>query len=72
MTALKWLPNRDLTMFLDATVQARCATVQTTEEEIVNALVAADTRVAINGKTVPALPTDQLRAILAKCDRLVQ
>jgi L-aminopeptidase/D-esterase-like protein len=48
------------------------ATVQATEESIVNALVAADTMAGINGNTVPALPTDQLRAILMKYNRLAR
>ena len=60
---LAWLPNGDLTPFFEATIQA-------TEEAIVNALVAAETMVGINGNTVPALPTDQLRAILTKYNRL--
>ena len=55
--------ERRLTPFFEATVQA-------TEEAIVNALVAAETMVGINGNTVPALPTDQLRAILTKYNRL--
>ena len=65
VTAISWLPNGDLTPFFDATVQA-------TEEAIVNALVAAETMVGINGNTVPALPTDQLREILTKYNRLVR
>lgn len=65
VTPLTWLPNGDLTPLFEATVQA-------TEEAIVNALVAADTMVGINGNTVPALPTDQLRAILQKYSRLVR
>src|SRR5262245_24335513 len=64
-TPLTWLPNGDLTPFFEATVEA-------TEESIVNALVAADTMVGINGNTVPGLPTDQLRQILAKYNRLVR
>jgi len=63
-TAISWLPNGDLTPFFEATIQA-------TEEAIVNALVAAETMVGVNGNTVPALPTDQLRAILTKYNRLV-
>jgi D-aminopeptidase len=65
VTAISWLPNGDLTPFFDATVQA-------TEEAIVNALVAAETMVGINGNTAPALPTDQLRAILTKYNRLAR
>jgi L-aminopeptidase/D-esterase-like protein len=62
---LMWLPNGDLTPLFDATVES-------TEEAIANALVAAETMVGINGNTVPALPKDQLRAILKKYNRLVQ
>ncbi len=64
-TPLVWLPNGDLTPFFEATVEA-------TEEAIVNALVAADTMVGVNGNTVSALPIDQLRAILKKYNRLVR
>ena len=64
-TALTWLPNGDLTPYFEATVQA-------TEEAIVNALVAAETMVGVNGNTVPALPTDQLRQVLEKYNRLVR
>ena len=65
VTPLAWLPNGDLTPFFEATVEA-------TEEAIVNALVAADTMVGVNGNSAPALPIDQLRAILTKYNRLVQ
>lgn len=63
VTPLAWLPNNDLTPFFDATVDA-------TEEAIVNALVAAETMTGIDGHTASALPHDQLRAILAKYNRL--
>jgi D-aminopeptidase len=46
------------------------ATVQAVEEAIVNALVAAETMVGINGNTVYALPQDRLRQVLAKYGRL--
>jgi L-aminopeptidase/D-esterase-like protein len=62
-TPLSWLPNGDLTPFFEATVEA-------TEEAIVNALVAGETMVGINGNTVPALPIDQLREVLRKYNRL--
>jgi len=65
VTPISWLPNGDLTPFFEATVEA-------TEEAIVNALVAAETMTGINGNTVPALPVDQLRAILAKYNRLAR
>ena len=58
---IDWLPNGDLNPFFEATVQA-------TEEAIVNALVAAETMTGAHG-TVHALPHDQLQAILRKYGR---
>ena len=46
------------------------ATVQATEEAIVNALVAAETMTGINDHTVYALPHDRLREVLKKYNRL--
>ena len=46
------------------------ATVQATEEAIINALVAAEDMVGVNGNTVYALPHDRLRTILKKYNRL--
>jgi D-aminopeptidase len=46
------------------------ATIQATEESIINALVAARTMVGANDLMVPALPHDRLRAALAKYNRL--
>jgi D-aminopeptidase len=63
VTAIAWLPNGDLTPLFDATVQA-------TEEAIVNALVAAETMRGVNGNTAYALPIDQLRTLLRKYGRL--
>jgi L-aminopeptidase/D-esterase-like protein len=40
------------------------ATVEATEEAIVNALVAAETMTGPGGRTIEALPHDRLRAIL--------
>jgi len=48
------------------------ATVQATEEAIVNAMVAADTMTGRDGHTAIALPHDQLRAVLKKYNRLAQ
>ncbi len=45
------------------------AAVQATEEAIVNALVAAETMVGIDGHRVEALPHDRLRAIMKRFDR---
>jgi D-aminopeptidase len=53
------LPNADLDSLLAATVQA-------TEESIVNALVAARTMVGVDGNTVYAIPHDRLVAALRK------
>ena len=46
------------------------ATVQATEEAVVNALVSARTMTGMNGSRVFALPHDELRAILKKYNRL--
>ena len=48
------------------------ATVQATEEAVVNAMVAADTMTGINGHTVIALPHDRLREVLKKYNRLTK
>jgi L-aminopeptidase/D-esterase-like protein len=48
------------------------ATVQATEEAVVNAMVAAETMTGINNHKVIGLPHDQLRAILKKYNRLAQ
>jgi D-aminopeptidase len=48
------------------------ATVQATEEAVINAMVAAKTMTGINDRTVIALPHDQLRAILKKYNRLTR
>jgi L-aminopeptidase/D-esterase-like protein len=46
------------------------ATVQATEEAVVNALVSAKTMTGANGSRVFAIPHDELRAILKKYNRL--
>jgi len=57
------LPNELMTdLFL--------ATVQATEEAIVNALVAAETMTGINGNKVYAIPHDRLKSALKKYNRL--
>ena len=60
---LEMLPNDKMSPLFLATVQA-------TEEAIVNALVAAESMVGINGNTVYALPHDRLREVLRKYNRL--
>jgi D-aminopeptidase len=46
------------------------ATVQATEEAVVNAMIAAKTMTGINGHTVEALPHDRLCEVLRKYNRL--
>src|SRR5690349_7529264 len=46
------------------------ATVQATEEAVINAMVAAETMKGVNDRTVVALPHDKLREILQKYNRL--
>ena len=48
------------------------ATVQATEEAIVNALVAAETMTGADNHTAIALPHDRLRELLRKYNRLVE
>jgi len=62
---LKMLPN-------DAVDAIFAATVQATEEAIVNAMVAAETTTGIENHKVIALPHDRLRAVLKKYNRLVE
>jgi L-aminopeptidase/D-esterase-like protein len=60
---LKMLPNDSLDPVFAATVQA-------TEEAIVNAMVAAEDMTGVDGRRIRALPHDRLRAVLAKYNRL--
>jgi len=46
------------------------ATVQATEEAIINAIVAAETMTGINGNTVYAIPHDRLKEVMKKYNRL--
>jgi D-aminopeptidase len=62
---VEMLPNERIGALFEATVQA-------TEEAVVNAMVAAKTMTGINGYTVEALPHDRLRAVLKKYNRLVE
>lgn len=48
------------------------ATVQATEEAIVNAMVAADTMIGADGRKALGLPHDRLRAVLRKYNRLIE
>jgi L-aminopeptidase/D-esterase-like protein len=60
---LAMLPNDSLDPIFLATVQA-------TEEAVVNAMVAAETMTGINNHTVVALPHERLREVLKKYNRL--
>jgi L-aminopeptidase/D-esterase-like protein len=62
---LKMLPNDSLDpLFL--------ATVQSTEEAIVNAMIAAETMTGVDNHTAIALPHDRLREVLKKYNRLAK
>ncbi|MGB2666967.1 MAG: P1 family peptidase [Candidatus Acidiferrum sp.] len=60
---LKMLPNDKMNPVFEATVEA-------TEEAVINAMVAATSMTGIDNHHVSALPHDQLRAILKKYNRL--
>jgi D-aminopeptidase len=62
---LKMLANERLNPIFLATVQA-------TEEAVINAMVAAETMTGINDRTVIGLPHDKLREVLKKYNRLTQ
>jgi len=62
---LTMLPNDQLNPVFLATVQA-------TEESVINAMVAAETMTGFKGHTVVALPHDRLREVLKKYNRLVK
>ena len=46
------------------------ATVQATEEAIINALIAVDTMIGINGNTVYSIPHNRLIKALKKYNRI--
>ena len=60
---LEMLPNDQMSSLFLATVQA-------TEEAIINALIAADTMIGINGNTVYSIPHDRLIEVLKKYHRM--
>jgi L-aminopeptidase/D-esterase-like protein len=57
------LPNDRLNPLFEATIQA-------TEEAIVNAMIAAEDMTGADGRTVKRLPHDRLREVLKKYNRL--
>lgn len=60
---LKMIPNDVMDPLFEATVQA-------TEEAIINAMVAAETMTGVNDRSVMALPHDRLQQVLEKYNRL--
>ncbi len=60
---LEMLPNDRLSPLFVATVEA-------TEEAILNSMVAARTMIGVNGYTARALPQEEVKAILARHNRL--
>lgn len=60
---VKMLPNDRINPIFAATVQA-------TEEAIINAMVAAETMTGINGNTIYAIPHDRLKDVMRKYNRL--
>jgi L-aminopeptidase/D-esterase-like protein len=62
---LKMLPNERLDPIFLATVEA-------TEEAVINAMVAAETMTGIDDHTVVALPHERLREVLKKYNRLTK
>jgi L-aminopeptidase/D-esterase-like protein len=65
MVELRMLANEEMNPFFAATVEA-------TEEAIINALVAAETMTGIDGHKVVALPHDRVREILKRHNRLAE
>ena len=62
-STIQMMSNDDMNFLMDATVDA-------TEEAIINAMIAAKTMTGANGSTVFAIPHDQVRDILKKYGRL--
>ncbi|HEX5732624.1 MAG TPA: P1 family peptidase [Blastocatellia bacterium] len=62
---LTMLPNDRIGPVFDATVQA-------TEEAIINALVAAETMTGVDNHKVTALPHDRLKEVMKKYNRLAE
>jgi D-aminopeptidase len=65
LASLTMLPNERINSLFRATVEA-------TEEAIVNAMVAAETMKGINDNTIHAIPHERLRDVLKKYNRLAK
>lgn len=63
LRTVSFVPNDQMGPLFEATVQA-------TEEAVINAMVAAETMTGIDGHKIVALPHDRLREILRKYNRL--
>lgn len=63
LATLQMVSNEEISPIFDATVQA-------TEEAIINALVAAETMTGADNRRVERLPRDRLREVLRKYNRL--
>jgi L-aminopeptidase/D-esterase-like protein len=59
------LPNEQIDALFEATVQA-------TEEAVINAMVAAETMIGRDNHKVIGLPHDRLREVLKKYNRLAE
>lgn len=64
LAQLTMLPNERMGALFDATVQS-------VEEAIINAIVAAETMTGVDGHKVVALPHDRVREVLKKYNRLL-
>ncbi len=62
---LAMLPNEQMNALFEATVQA-------TEEAVINALVAAETMTGVNNHKVTAIPHDRLKQVMRKYNRLIE
>src|SRR5262249_29589173 len=65
LAQITMLPNEQMNPIFEATVQA-------TEEAIVNALIAAETMTGADNHKVFAIPHDKLKLVLKKYNRLVE
>jgi D-aminopeptidase len=65
LVQLTMLPNDLLNPIFEATVQA-------TEEAIINAVVAAETMTGVNGHKVVAIPHERLKQVMKKYNRLTE
>jgi L-aminopeptidase/D-esterase-like protein len=65
LETFSFVPNAFIDPLFEATVQA-------TEEAIINAIIAAETMKGIDGRIIYAIPHDRLQSILKKYNRLIE